>query len=302
MSERGLKDVPGERIAKVLARAGVCSRRDAEKLVAEGQVKVNGKVLDTPAWKVKPTDKIEVNGKLVEEKSDTRLWRYHKKSGTVTTHKDPEGRPTVFEELPDDLPRVISVGRLDLTSEGLLLLTNDGELARKLELPSTGWLRRYRARVYGRISERDLEKLTKGIRIDGVIYKAHEASIERQQGGNTWVMISLKEGKNREIRKLFESIDCKVNRLIRISYGPFQLGALKAGEVDLVPNRVLREQVGGEFSKNKSNDNKRRSPKAKPGTKPTKPPQKDSVKKHTDRLDPDTPTSAVADKSPWDKG
>ncbi|MEQ1754982.1 MAG: pseudouridine synthase [Micropepsaceae bacterium] len=242
--EENKKTDESERIAKVLARAGICSRRDAEKLVAEGRVIVNGKKLDTPAFKVPPGARITVDGKPVAGAERTRLWRYHKPRGLVTSHKDEKERPTVFENLPASLPRVISVGRLDFNSEGLLLLTNDGELARKLELPSNGWLRRYRVRVFGKLEQADLDKLKKGVVIEGVSYGPVEASMDRQQGGNAWATIALKEGKNREVRKLMEFIGVKVNRLIRVSFGPFHLGLLKEGGVDEVPLKVIREQLG----------------------------------------------------------
>jgi 23S rRNA pseudouridine2605 synthase len=229
----------GERLAKRIAAAGVCSRREAEKLIEEGRVKVNGKTVKTPALNVTMEDTIIVNGKPLAEKEPTRLWLYHKPAGLVTTHKDPEGRPTVFSALPKTLPRVISVGRLDLNSEGLLLLTNDGALARKLELPSTGWIRRYRVRVYGRITPVILEEMKKGVVAGGVHYGSIEASIDSQTGGNSWMTVSLKEGKNREIRKVFEHFDCQVNRLLRLSYGPFQLGGLEKGEVKEVTKKVL---------------------------------------------------------------
>lgn len=235
---------PGERIAKVLARAGICSRRDAEKLVAEGRVIVNGKKLDTPAFKVPPGAKISVDGKPIRNAERTRLWRYHKPKGLVTTHRDEKGRETVFENLPDSLPRVISVGRLDYNSEGLLLLTNDGALGRKLELPSNGWLRRYRVRVFGKLEQSDLDRLKKGVVIDGVSYGPIEATMDRQQGGNAWATIALKEGKNREVRRIMEFIGVKVNRLIRVSFGPFHLGLLKEGDVDEVPFKVLKDQLG----------------------------------------------------------
>jgi 23S rRNA pseudouridine2605 synthase len=236
----------GERIAKFLARAGVCSRRDAERLIAEGRVKVNGKKLDTPAFKVTEKDKISVDGRPVAAAEPTRLWRYHKPSGLVTTHRDPAGRPTVFERLPTDLPRVISVGRLDLTSEGLLLLTNDGALARQLELPSNGWRRRYRARAFGRIEQAELDALAGGVTVDGVRYGPIEAKLERS-GANSWITLSLSEGKNREVRRVLESLGLKVNRLIRIAYGPFQLGTLAVGAVEEIPRRVLKEQLGKNF-------------------------------------------------------
>ncbi len=234
----------GDRIAKVLARAGVCSRRDAEKLVAEGRVIVDGKKLDTPAFKVKAGAKISVDGKPVKAADRTRLWRYHKPKGLVTTHRDEKDRETVFEKLPAAMPRVISVGRLDYNSEGLLLLTNDGELARRLELPANGWLRRYRVRVFGKLLQSDLDRMQKGVVIDGVSYGPVEATMERQQGGNAWATIALKEGKNREVRKLMEHVGVKVNRLIRVSFGPFHLGLLKEGQVDEVLAKVMREQLG----------------------------------------------------------
>ena len=234
----------GERIAKVLARAGIASRRDAEKLIEAGRVKLNGKVLTTPAVKVTSRDRIEFDGQRVGSKEPTRLWRYHKPNGLLTSHKDPQGRPTVFENLPEHMPRVISVGRLDLTSEGLLLLTNDGELARMLELPSTAWARRYRARAYGHITQNRLDTLRKGIEIDGIPTGPIEATIDRQQGDNAWIDVTLREGKNREVRRALDTLGLRVNRLIRVSYGPFQLAVLPSGEVEEVKNRVLRDQVG----------------------------------------------------------
>lgn len=234
----------GERIAKRLARAGLCSRRDAERLIAEGRVSVNGRVLDTPAVTVKPGDRVVVDGKAVPEPEPARLWRYHKPAGLVTSHKDPQGRKTVFAHLPAELPRVVSVGRLDLTSEGLLLLTNDGGLARVLELPSTGWTRRYRVRAFGRVTQEELERLKQGLTVDGMRYGPIEASFERQQGANAWISVSLKEGKNREVRRVFEALGMKVNRLIRVAYGPLQLGDLAPGAVSEVSRRVLRDQLG----------------------------------------------------------
>jgi 23S rRNA pseudouridine2605 synthase len=233
-----------ERIAKFLARAGVCSRRDAERLIADGRVKLNGKVLDTPAVKVTAADKVQVDGRPIGAAEETRMWRYHKPSGLVTTHRDPAGRATVFENLPGDMPRVISVGRLDLTSEGLLLLTNDGELARKLELPANGWLRRYRARAFGRVSQEELDTLKNGITVDGVRYGSIDAKLERGGGANSWITVSITEGKNREVRRVLDALGLKVNRLIRTSYGPFQLGTLAPGEVDEIPRKVLKEQLG----------------------------------------------------------
>lgn len=231
-------------MAKFLARAGICSRRDAEKLIAEGRVKLNGKILDTPAVKVTAKDTLQVDNRPVAAAETTRLWRYHKPSGLVTTHRDPAGRPTVFERLPGDLPRVISVGRLDLTSEGLLLLTNDGALARRLELPANGWLRRYRARAFGSITQPELDVLRDGVTIEGVRYRGIDAQLESGRGSNVWITVSLNEGKNREVRRVLEAVGLKVNRLIRTAYGPFQLGLLKPGEVDEVSGKVLRDQLG----------------------------------------------------------
>lgn len=227
-----------------MARAGVCSRRDAERLIADGRVKVNGKVLDTPAFKVSEKDKVQVDGRPIGTAEPSRMWRYHKPAGLVTTHRDPAGRPTVFEHLPPGLPRVISVGRLDLASEGLLLLTNDGELARKLELPSNGWVRRYRARAYGRVTQEELDHLKDGIVVDGVRYGSIDAKLERGGGANAWISVAITEGKNREVRRVLDAIGLKVNRLIRVSYGPFQLGVMEPGAVEEIPPKVLREQLG----------------------------------------------------------
>ena len=233
-----------QRIAKAMARAGLCSRRDAERWIAEGRVSVDGAVLTSPAVTVTADSNIRVDGKPLPAPERARLWRYHKPKGLVTTHRDEKGRATVFEQLPPGMPRVISIGRLDYNSEGLLLLTNDGELARKLELPANGWIRRYRVRVFGKLMQDDLDKMLKGVSIDGVEYKPVEAHMDRQQGGNAWATIALKEGKNREVRRLMEHIGVKVNRLIRVSFGPFHLGQVKEGQVDEIPNKVLREQLG----------------------------------------------------------
>jgi len=235
----------GERIAKRLARAGLCSRRDAERWIEDGRVSVDGKRLTSPACLVTEDSRILVDGKPLPESERTRLWRYHKDSGLVTSHKDELGRPTVFDKMPEGMPRVISVGRLDLNSEGLLLLTNDGELARRLELPSTGWVRRYRVRVHGTPKPEQLAELEKGITVDGVAYGPIKALLDRQQGSNAWLTVSLKEGKNREIRRVMEYLGWTVSRLIRIAYGPFQLGLLEPGEAEEVPARVLKEQLGG---------------------------------------------------------
>jgi 23S rRNA pseudouridine2605 synthase len=233
----------GERIAKFLARAGVSSRRDAEAMIAAGRVALNGQAVSHPATFVAADDIVLVDGKPVSAPERTRLWRYHKPSGLVTTHRDPEGRPTVFEKLPAALPRVISVGRLDLTSEGLLLLTNDGALARLLELPATGWIRRYRVRVYGVVDPARLAALARGTTIAGVRYGPIEAGLDSRKGENAWLSVALREGRNREIRKVMASLDLVVTRLIRISYGPFQLGLLPRGAVEEIPARVLREQL-----------------------------------------------------------
>ncbi len=262
-------DTPqGDRIAKVLSRAGIASRREAERMIADGRVKVNGKVIDSPALNVTEKDRILVDGKWVSEPEPPRVWLYHKPAGLVTTNRDEKGRDTVFDALPEDMPRVMSVGRLDLNSEGLLLLTNDGELKRNLELPSTGWLRRYRVRVRGDGSKIDLDALRKGITVEGIKYAPMEVQLDRQQGSNAWFTIALREGKNREIRRAMEAVGAVVNRLIRISYGPFQLGNLKAGEVEEVKRRVLRDQMGWDAEMKPS-----AKPKAKPArvrkTRPT---------------------------------
>ena len=233
----------GERIAKWLARAGVASRRDAERLLAEGRIRLNNAPVAHPATFVSVGDLVMVDGTVVDAPDRTRLWRYHKPVGLVTTHRDPQGRPTVFEKLPSGLPRVISVGRLDLSSEGLLLLTNDGALARKLELPSTGWIRRYRARVHGRVDENRLVALARGITIDGVAYGAIEAGLDSRRGDNAWLTVSLREGRNREVRRVLAHLGLAVTRLIRIAYGPFQLGTLPRGSTDEVAARVLRDQL-----------------------------------------------------------
>lgn len=234
----------GERIAKRMARAGIASRRDAERMIEDGRVSVNGKRLDTPAFKVTAKDRIFVDGKELAAAEPARLWRYHKPNGLVTSARDEKGRATVFDRLPPEMPRVMSVGRLDLNSEGLLLLTNDGELKRKLELPSTGWLRKYRVRVHGTPTDAAMAKLRDGITVDGERFMPMTISMDRQQGANAWLTIGLREGKNREIRKAMEAIHLTVNRLIRVSYGPFQLEDLSIGAVDEVKARVLADQMG----------------------------------------------------------
>ncbi len=233
----------GERLAKYLARAGIASRRDAEALIAEGRVRVNNVEISHPAFFVTGADRILVDGKPVAVPEPARLWRYHKPEGLVTTHKDPEGRPTVFENLPERLPRVISVGRLDLTSEGLLLLTNDGALSRRLELPATGWLRRYRVRVHGGVDPAKLKRLAEGIKIDGEQFGPIDAAVDSRQRSNTWLSVSLREGRNREIRRVMEYLSLPVTRLIRIAYGPFQLGNLPPGAVEEISRKILREQI-----------------------------------------------------------
>ncbi|WP_398467604.1 pseudouridine synthase [Tardiphaga sp.] len=233
-----------ERIAKVVARAGLCSRRDAEEWVTQGRVSVNGRKINSPALDVTANDVITVDGKPLPERERTRLFMYHKPRGLMTTHADPEGRPTVFDHLPEDLPRLISIGRLDFNTEGLLLLTNDGGLARTLELPDTGWLRRYRVRAHGNVTQAQLDELKNGVEVDGVKYGAIDATLERDQGANVWLVFAIREGKNREVRNVCAHLGLEVNRLIRISYGPFQLGELEEGEVDEVKTRVLREQLG----------------------------------------------------------
>lgn len=241
----------GERIAKIMARAGLCSRRDAENWVLDGRVSVDGKTLESPAFCVTSQNRILVDGKPLPQAENTRLWLYYKPKGLVTTHKDEMGRSTIFQALEKDLPRVISIGRLDLNSEGLLLLTNDGELARYLELPSTGWVRRYRVRVHGKVDPVSLLELKKGLTIEGIHYGSITATLDRQQGDNAWLTVSLQEGKNRELRRIFEFLGWPVNRLIRTSYGPFQLGTLNPKEVKAVPQKVMKEQLGSFFASQK---------------------------------------------------
>ncbi len=234
----------GDRIAKVLSRAGVASRREAERMIEAGEVSVNGRVITSPALNVTASDRITVRGDLVAEAEPARLWLYYKPEGLVTSTNDEKGRQTVFDTLPEDMPRVMSVGRLDLNSEGLLLLTNDGELKRRLELPSTGWLRKYRVRIKGNPTDPDLEPLRRGITVDGEKFQPMIVILDRIQGANAWLTVALREGKNREIRRALNAIDLTVNRLIRISYGPFRLGDMEPGAIEEVRGRVLRDQLG----------------------------------------------------------
>ncbi len=253
----------GQRIAKLLARAGVGSRRDVERWIAEGRVAVGGRTLTTPALTLASLDGVTVDGKPVATPEPARLWRYHKPRGLVVSHRDERDRPTVFASLPDAMPRVVSVGRLDIASEGLLLLTNDGALARRLELPATGWVRRYRARVFGVPDPAALAALAKGVTVAGLAYGPIEARLDRRQGDNAWLTIGLREGRNREVRRVLDHLGLKVNRLIRTSYGPFQLGQLGVGEVAAVPRKVLRDQLGAGFEtapEERSRARRRRSP------------------------------------------
>ncbi|MGE0650533.1 MAG: pseudouridine synthase [Alphaproteobacteria bacterium] len=248
MADMDITDIPaparpeGERIAKRIARAGVCSRRDAEKLIAAGRVTVNGTIITGPALNVTPSDVIAVDGTALSSPERARLFRLHKIKGRITTARDPEGRPTIFDDLPPGLPRLITVGRLDFNTEGLLLLTNDGELAHALELPATGWMRRYRVRAYGPVDETALARLARGITLEGIDYGPVEARLESRTGANCWLDIGIREGKNREVRKILAHLGLTVSRLIRIAFGPFQLGSLAPGAVEEVPRKVLLEQ------------------------------------------------------------
>ena len=235
---------PGDRIAKILSRRGICSRREAEKLILQGKVRVNGTLISSPALNLQETDLITVNGKTVGQEQQTRLWRYHKPLDLVTSTKDEKGRITVFEALPDDMPKVMSIGRLDINSEGLLLLTNDGQLKRNLELPSTGGVRKYRVRVRGRPTEEAVNPLKSGIKVGREHFKPMDINIDKQQGANAWLSIGIREGKNREIRRALEYVGFSVNRLIRIGYGPFRLLDLKPGEVVEIKRQVIKDQIG----------------------------------------------------------
>src|SRR5882762_329434 len=238
------EEEPGERIAKVIARAGLASRREAEAFITAGRVTVNGAVITSPALNVSSADSIIVDGEPLPQRERTRLFLYHKLRGLVTTHSDPQSRPTIFASLPKNLPRLMSVGRLDMNTEGLLLLTNDGGLARVLELPATGWLRRYRVRAHGRVQQARLDELRRGITIDDIRYGPIEAALEREQGANLWLVFAMREGKNREVKNVLGHLGLAVNRLIRVSFGPFQLGDLPEGAVEEVKTRVLRDQLG----------------------------------------------------------
>ena len=234
----------GERIAKFLSRAGIASRRDAEAMVAAGRVAVNNRRVDHPATFVTDSDIVQVDGRVLDRPGRARLWRYHKPDGLVTTHKDPEGRPTVFDRLPPGLPRVMSVGRLDLNSEGLLLLTDDGGLKRQLELPANGWIRRYRARVWGHVDEAALARLAGGITLDGQKTGPIEAGLDSRRGENAWLTVALREGRNREVRRVLAALGLQVTRLIRVNYGPFLLGQLRPNELEEINGKVIREQLG----------------------------------------------------------
>ena len=252
-------DTGPERIAKAIARSGLCSRREAERWIINGQVKLNSKILTECGVNVTSKDVIEVNGKPLPNKVITKLWMYHKQRGYLVTNYDPEGRSTIFDQLKNKIEtRFISVGRLDMDSEGLILLTNDGDLARKLELPATGWLRKYRVRVHGYVIPKDLEPLKNGITIDGIRYGRIDATLDRQQGSNAWLTLSFREGKNREVRKVMNHLGYNVNRLIRISFGPFNLKNLPSGELEEVKNKVLNDQLGLSKPKNfKQNKNRK---------------------------------------------
>jgi 23S rRNA pseudouridine2605 synthase len=263
---------PPQRIAKVLARAGLCSRRDAERWIAEGRVAVDGAVLTSPAVTVTAQNEVRVDGRPLPEPQRARLWRYHKPPGLVTTHRDEKGRPTVFGALPAELPRLVSIGRLDLNSEGLLLLTNDGALARRLELPATGWVRRYKVRVHGFVDPARLAALARGTTVDGVAYGPIRADLERQLGSNAWLTLSLQEGKNREVRRVLEHLGYSVTRLIRLAYGPFQLGHLARGAIEEVLQKVLAEQLGQSATRAPPHPPPRRGdPLSRPGPHPSLP-------------------------------
>jgi 23S rRNA pseudouridine2605 synthase len=265
-----------ERVAKIIARSGVASRRDAEKMILEGRVAVNGKTIDTPALDVLPKDKVTIDGKPIDAPQETRLWLYYKPLGLVTTEKDDQGRRTIFDEMPEGMPRVLNVGRLDLNSEGLLLLTNDGGLKRRLEHPETAWLRKYRVRVNGRPSNDTFNPLREGITIDGEDFQPMEVTLDRQQGANAWLTVGIREGKNREIRRAMNAINLTVNRLIRVSYGPFRLNDMQPGDVTEVKRKVLRDQLGDRLLSG-IEDGAREAPgpaRARPAPRRGRPPQR----------------------------
>lgn len=295
-----------ERIAKVMARAGVASRRDSEAMIAEGRVSVNGQVLESPAYDVKPTDTVLVDGEPLPARERTRLWLFHKPRGVVTTNFDPEGRPTVFDTLPEDLPRVLTIGRLDINTEGLLLLTNDGGLARVLELPETGWLRRYRVRAFGEVTQDVLDTVKDGVTIEGVHYGPVIARFERQQGFNTWLTVDLREGKNREVKTVLEHLGLTVNRLIRISFGPFQLGDLPEGEVEEIRSRVLQDQLGTELAAKAGADFEAPRRDALPAAPPRReaPAAEDRPRRRSDapRRDEAAPAQRPRGDKPWTRG
>jgi 23S rRNA pseudouridine2605 synthase len=275
MAEEPNQGKAGQRIAKVIARAGLASRREAEAWIAAGRVAVNGTVIASPAIDVTGADRITVDSEPLPARQRTRLFLYHKPRGLMTTHADPQGRPTIFQNLPHDLPRLISVGRLDFNTEGLLLLSNDGALARLLELPATGWLRRYRVRAHGSVTQDRLDGLRRGVTIEGMNYGPIEAALDRVQGSNLWLTLGIREGKNREVRNVLGHLGLKVTRLIRISFGPFQLGELREGEVEEVRTRVLREQLGEKLARLSGADFSAPSPAPSPESRP-KPPRKPS--------------------------
>ena len=269
----------GERIAKIIARAGLASRRESEKLILDGKVKVNGKTISSPARNLSRDDVVEVDGKLLSPPEKTRIWMYHKPVGLISTSKDEKNRPTIFDKLPNEMPRVLSIGRLDLNSEGLLLLTNDGELKRRLELPSTGWLRSYRVRVKGRLNENMLEPLRRGISVDGTQFKPMQVSFDRQTGANAWLSIGLREGKNREIRKALSLLGLSVNRLIRINFGDFELGKLKKGEIEEVRSSIVKTL----FKKEVDNREMKENQKGNFGRKGTKNKEKVSITRNVSK-------------------
>lgn len=303
MNTKPTSETPkGDRIAKVLARAGVASRREAERMIEAGRVRVNGEQILSPALNVTESDKITLDGTPVSEPEPPRMWLYHKPTGLVTTDRDEKGRGTIYDDLPEDMPRVMSIGRLDLNSEGLLLLTNDGGIKRKLELPATGWLRRYRARVNGRPTEAALEPLRQGITVDGENFQPMTVTIDRQQGANAWLTIGLREGKNREIRRAMDHVGLSVNRLIRISYGPFQLGELKPGAVEEIRRKIVRDQMGitleddsGTAVKKKKPTGVKRTPRRKTGEfgGPGQPGAPDHVRKSQRNNTPGKPSPAA---------